>query len=369
MNKVFDTHSANQYSPHAREAKRIAAAAMGMQPKDVKGYSISRAIMRRMDGRFDGLEAEMDQEVRNRLGVEGSGVGSILIPTSALLSRDMTSAGASGSNYLVGTNNLGNSFIDLLRPHLVTVAAGVQVMPGLTGNVTIPKQTAASTAYWLSNEATAITESQPTLGQLSLTPKTVGAYVELSRHLLMQSNPAADQLVMGDLAKVLALAIDQAILAGSGSAGQPSGLQLAAGIGSFTGTSLGLAGLMDAIADVTGANANNGNLSWVTTPTVAALLAQRQKFSGTDTPLWDGNLNEGQMLGIRGFASQQMTAGAMYLGDFSQILLGEWGYLELAASNSEGSNFKSGIVGLRAFQTVDVGVRNGAAFTLATSIT
>lgn len=367
MNKMYDTNSANQYSPYAREAKRIAAAAMGMQPKDVKGYSISRAIMRRMDGRFDGLEAEMDQEVRNRLGVEGSGVGSILIPTSALLSRDMTSAGASGSNYLVGTNNI--SFIEMLRPHLVTVKAGVQVLPGLTGNITIPKQTAASTAYWLSNEATAITESQPTLGQLSLTPKTVGAYVELSRQLLLQSNPAADQLVMHDLAKVLALAIDAAILAGSGSGGQPSGLQLASGIGGFTGTSLGLAGLMDAIADVTGANANNGNLSWITTPTVAALLAQRQKFSGTDTPLWDGNLNEGQLLGIRGFASQQMTTGAMYLGDFSQILLGEWGYLELAASNSEASNFKSGIVGLRAFQTVDVGVRNGAAFTLATSIT
>jgi HK97 family phage major capsid protein len=49
--------------------------------------------------------------------------------------------------------------------------------------VTIPKQTAAATGYWLADETTAITESQQTFGQLALSPRTVGALTQISRKL------------------------------------------------------------------------------------------------------------------------------------------------------------------------------------------
>jgi HK97 family phage major capsid protein len=241
------------------------------------------------------------------------------------------------------------------------------MLSGLQGNVTLPTQTGGGTAYWLTNEATAITESQQTLGQLSMTPKNVGAYTEISRQLMMQSSPAADMLVMNDLSRVLALAIDLAALEGSGASGQPTGISNTGSIGAVTGTSLAYAGILEFQTDVAAANALAGNCAYVTTPAVAALLATRQRFSSTDTPLWNGNVLDGTMSGFRAMSTNQLTAASMIFGDFSQVVIGEWGMLELALNPY--ANFTAAISGVRAIQTVDVGIRYAGAFSRATSIT
>jgi HK97 family phage major capsid protein len=66
-------------------------------------------------------------------------------------------------------------------------------------------------------------------------------------------------------------------------------------------------------------------------------------------------------------ASNQMAADSMLFGAWSSLVIGEWGTLELAVDDK--FNFATGSIGLRAWYTVDVGVRYPAAFSLATSIT
>ena len=100
---------------------------------------------------------------------------------------------------------------------------GVRRLSGLVGNADITKQTAGATAYWLATESTAITEAQQTLGLLQLRPNNLGAYTEVSRQLMLQSTPDADAFVMEDLAAQLAVAIDTAILVGTGTE-QPQGI-------------------------------------------------------------------------------------------------------------------------------------------------
>lgn len=343
--------------------------ALGLTGDETRRYSVRGAILAAASGDWSkaGFEREASIAIAKRAGGDPAN-GGFFVPYE-VQGRDMTSAGVSGSNYLVATDNLSGSFIELLRARSVVAGLGATMLPGLVGNVTIPKQTAASTAYWLTNEATAITESQITIGQLALTPKTVGAYTELSRLMLLQGTPAADRLVMDDFAKVLALGIDAAALTGPGSGGAPTGITATGSIGSVTGTSLAYAGMLEFQSDIAANNALTGSCAYVTTPAVAALLAARVKFASTASPLWDGSVLDGSVCGFRGTTTTQMTAAAMLFGDFSQVVIGEWGMLELAVSNSEGNNFKAGIVGVRAFQTVDVGVRNIGAFSLATSIT
>ena len=87
------------------------------------------------------------------------------------------------------TANAG--FIEILRNRSVAYRMGVTNLSGLVGNVTIPKLTAAATNYWLSSESTQITESQQTLGQLSMTPKTAIAITDVSEQLLRQATPLA----------------------------------------------------------------------------------------------------------------------------------------------------------------------------------
>jgi HK97 family phage major capsid protein/HK97 family phage prohead protease len=343
---------------------------LGLTQKETRQYSLTRAVAAAANGNWSraGFEREAHEAILKRTGKDAAPNGGFYVPYE-VQKRDMTSAGASGSQYLVATDNLAGSFIDLLRNRSLVAQFGARMLTGLVGNVTIPKQTAASTAYWLSTEATAITESQPTIGQLAMTPKTVGAYTELSRLMLLQADPSADALVVDDLAKVLALGVDAAAIAGSGASGQPTGILSTSGIGSVTGTTLGYSGILEFQTDVAAANALVANCGYMTTPAVASLLSQRAKFSNTDTPLWTGNILDGQVSGFRAAATNQMSAATMVFGDWSQIVIGEWGTLEIAATNAEGSNFKAGIVAVRAFKTVDIGVRIAAAFSAASSIT
>ena len=59
-----------------------------------------------------------------------------------------------------------------MRPWSVAARAGVQVISGLVGNVTIPRTTTTSTGHWLELESSQVTESQSTLGRVALAPKT-----------------------------------------------------------------------------------------------------------------------------------------------------------------------------------------------------
>jgi HK97 family phage major capsid protein len=345
------------------------ASQLGLTGKETQRYSLMRAIRAMVDRDWKdaGYERECSNAIMQRAGIAQAANGGFYVPYEVLAKRDMTAGTGNAGGYLVATDNLAGSFIDLLRNRTVVAQLGATMLSGLVGNVTIPKQTAAGTAYWLSTEATPITESQQTLGQLALSPKNVGAYTEVSRQLMLQSSPAIDALVMNDLARVLGIAIDVAAINGSGASGQPTGVIQTAGIGGVTGTSIAYAGIVEFQTDVAGANALAPNCGYLTTPAVAALLKQRVKFTSTASPIWEGGVLDGNVDGFRAMSSLQVPTANILFGDFSQVVIGEWGMLEIAMNPY--ANFAAAITGIRAIQTVDVGVRQAGAFSLATAVT
>lgn len=354
---------------------------LDLSKSDTQKFSLMRAVMAAHDKNWSkaGFEAECSKAIAQRLGTVPDphkfyvplDIQRKQLPTPTdmtqygLHKRDLAAATGSAGGYLVGTNN--QSFVELLRNRSVAFNMGARSLSGLTGNVTIPRHTGAGTAYWLANETTGITESQQTFGQLSLTPKTVGAYTEISRQLALQSSPDAEGLVNSDLAAVVALALDTAVLNGSGASGQPTGIINTAGIGSVTGTSIAYAGILEFQTDTAGSNALFGTSGYVTTPTVAALLMQRVKFTSTASPLWEGNVLDGSVTGLRAMSSNQVPSGNLLFGAFDQVVVGEWGVLEVEVNPY--ANFAAGIMGVRAMYSLDVGVRYAAAFSLATSVT
>lgn len=341
---------------------------LGLNQKETKQYSVLRAIKALADGDWarSGFEKECHDAVLKRAGLSEAPNNGFYIPYE-VQKRDLTAGTPANGGYLVATDNLASNFIDLLRNRSVLAKMGAYMLTGLVGNVTIPKQTGTGSVTWLANEASTGGESQPVIGQLALTPKNVMAYTEISRQLMLQSSPSADGIVLNSIAKDIALGIDLAGLAGSGAAGQPLGITGTAGVGSVTGTSLGYAGIIEFQTDVAQANALASSSGYVTTPTVAGLLKQRQRFASTDTPIWTGSILDGEIEGFTAMSSMQMAAGSMIFGDWSQVVIGEWGMLEIALNPY--ANFTAAITGIRAIQTCDIGIRVPGAFSLATSIT
>jgi len=356
--------------------------ALGISDGEARQYSLSRAILaaHTNDWRKAGYELECHETIAKRTD-KAQSPGCFYVPLEVQrrqlptdlqalaqrfphLQRDLQVAVPGSGGFLVQTSNMG--FDELLRNISVAFRMGATRLSGLRDNITIPRQSAAATAEWLTSETDSATESQPAFVQLAMSPKTVSAYTELSRKLLLQASLDVEGLVNADLAAVVALAVDVAALRGTGASGQPLGLDNVTGVGAVSGASLGLAGVLESQTDVATANVMPMRGGYVTTPAVAALLIAEVAYANTASPLWVGNIWGGTMQGFPAMSSNQVAASTMYFGDWSKLVIGEWGVLEV--DTNPYASFGAGIIGVRAMYSVDVGVRYPAAFSITTSI-
>lgn len=294
--------------------------------------------------------------------------GRFYVPPEILTRRDLTAGIPSAGGYLVG--NSVPSFIEALHNRSIAARFGATFLGGLTSDATFPRLTSAPTTYWLSGEAVQVTESTPSAGAIYLKPRTVGAYFEMSRQFMLQGGPAAQAVLLADAGTAVATALDAAAIAGSGGSGEPLGIRNVPGITTGSGASWGYAeavAAQQAIADANGI-ISPAALGWVTTPTVAGRLMQRARFSGADSPLWNGNISDAVMAGARAASTKNVPADSITLVDWSQVLIGQWGVLQIEINPF--ANFQAGIVGVRALWTVDTAVRHPqGVFTTSSAVT
>lgn len=360
-----------------RGKSESAPALLGMSKKEVKQYSVIRAINALVANNWQkaGLELEAHRALLDRDNLQQREGQSIFVPMDVQVRavsgrhgrRDLSVAGAPN---LVGTDHLGGSFIDLLRNASVAMSMGATRLTGLRGNVSIPKLTAGATAFWLATETTAITESQQTIGQLALSPKNVAALTEISHQMLQQGDPSAEDLVLRDLAAAVGLAADVGAIAGDGTGGQPTGILNTAGIGDWGAgvSALDYSHFLTAQQQIVQANAHRlANLGYVQDAPTTVKAMTRVKFAGTASPIWNGNIIEGDCAGFSGMTSNQMPANTSLFGAWSALVLAEWGVLELAVNPQQ--NFAAGLTGLRAWYTMDAGLRYAGAFSKQDGIT
>lgn len=374
---------------------------IGLTDKEQRSYSLMRAINALVTGSWEsaGFEREVSVEIGKRNGKEG-GNSRFFFPNDLPFAptrehlrayRAVNGRGAMGMRapYAVGATGTGGamveldllaeSFIEVLRNQTVTQLLGATYLPGLVGNVDIPRQITATGTYWV-GESTAITESEGTFDKVSLRPKTIGALSKVSRLMLLQSTPAIEMLARRDLMAVGALAIDQAALSGSGSASQPTGIVNQAGVGSVVGGTNGALVTFDHIIQLQyatkAANAPQANTGYALNSKTIGYLSTLKATTGSY--LWDpqGGLtnNTPDRLKGRPYAeSQQLrsnltkaASGAvcseLIYGNWQELLIGEWGVTEIALNPYDSTGFTTGDVLLRMFQTIDIGVRHGASF-------
>lgn len=143
--------------------------------------------------------------------------------TKALVAKAMGTSDLTQGGVLV-PEQISSDLIELLRPMSVVRAAGPVIMPMPTGVLSIPKITAGSTASYV-GESTAQNATRPSTGSLKLVWKKLRALVPASNELLAFSSPAADQVILQDLALGMATAADAAFIRGLGVADAPRGLR------------------------------------------------------------------------------------------------------------------------------------------------
>lgn len=354
-----------------------------LSEKEKGRYSMLRAVNAAISGKWDkaGFELECSNEVSKRLGRAPSQELGFFMPTNIRATYTVGTAGAGTTGgTLVATNLLAGSFIEVLRNKARVMQLGATVISGLVGNVDIPRQTGAAATFWVT-EGTNVTQAEATFDKISLSMKTIGTFSQVTRNMLMQSTPDIDMIARGDLIAQMALGIDLAALSGSGSGGQPLGVGNTAGVGSVLGGTNGAQLTIDHLIDletaVTFANAPEDSLAYLTNAKAVGLLKKAKSTTGQY--LWTNNPNgrrdatPGEINGYAVARSQQarstLTKGTasgicseVFFGAWSELVMGEWGVLEIVPNPYDAAVYKNGGVLLRALQSIDIGVRHAASF-------
>ena len=338
-----------------------ASASIGMTDKEVRSFSFLRALNYlvnpgdRAAREAASFEIEVGKAAAEKYQRSSNG---IVIPNE-VLRRDLVVGTATAGGNLVSADM--GSFIDLLRNRMAMMQAGVTMLSGLQGNISLPRQSSAATAYWV-GESGSPTESQQAIDQVNMTPKTVGAYVDYSRRLLLQSSIDVESMVRSDLTKVIALELDRAAIYGTGSSNQPLGLVNTTGIGTQTITSFGtFAEYIGMETDVATANADAGSLRYIINAAARGALKSTEK-SATSTAQFV--YADDQINGYPVIVSNQLTTNDCLFGDFSQFVVGMWSGLDLTVDPYAGST--AGTVRIIALQDVDFAVKQPGAFCYGT---
>lgn len=330
--------------PAAPARKRI-------EPDPKRPYSLIKAVNAMLSHDYSdaGYEREVSQEVQ----------------------KTMSWASGSGGGLWVPEEFLGDQFIEQLRANQVCRAAGCTVLQATQSPVLIPGQSAGGTAYYPGQNAD-ITLSDVTPSQLSLTPHVVAARTQLSKMLLMTSSNIAETYVRKDIAQTLGLAIDLAIIRGTGTNNQPTGMAVTASINTHevatNGGALDLDDLYDMQYQLDLDNVP-GNRAWICHPRSVNTLrklkiaSEANHYALTPDPTM---ATAGTVLGYPIFTTTQIpinltkasgsALSELYLVYMEDIILCEWGTLRIEASDQVA--WEQEAVQVKGVYYFDVGVRH-----------
>lgn len=375
---IMDTLSAQRQAP-AADSKRDFD--IGMSEAERRSYSLVRALNAHMTGnwREAGLEREVSVELARRMGRDSNG---FFMPTDLPMMRDAgyyVGTPTQGGN-LVKTDLLMGSFIDILRNKAAVMQLGATFLPGLVGKVEIPRQSGVSATQWIQETGT-VTGSNATFDKVALDMKTIAAKSFVSRNMLRQVTMSVENFVRNELATSIALAIDLAALSGSGSSSEPKGLASQTGIltveGGTNGAAITFDHLIDMETKVADANADGTSMAYLANAVTIGALKKIKDANNNYIwkPIVDASRNaipgevNGYPVARSNQARKNLTKGTssgvcseIFFGNWADLLIGEWGVLEILPNPYSAAAYDNGGLEIRALQSVDIAVRHPESF-------
>jgi HK97 family phage major capsid protein/HK97 family phage prohead protease len=342
-----------------------------LSPKEKKRYSLLSAIRSAAEngGVVAGFEREVSAEIAKHYGKEARG---FFVPTE-IFKRDVLSTSPTNGSNLIPETFLAGEFIDALRPNLVIAGLGARMMQGLKGEIAIPALNAKTQVGFFGENSAASPEGAPTFRQVTMTPREMRQFVDISRKMMRQTDPSVEQVLRQDLLQQFAAKIDDVAIEGGGS-NEPTGILKTSGIGSVAlgtnGGQITYASLVNLEREVAIDNALAGSLAYLTNPKVVAKMRTTpRQASGIEGNfiLNDTNTILGYRVASTTLVPSDLTKGsasgvcsAAIFGNFNELMIGMFGGLDVLVDPYTGS--AAGTVRVAMYQDIDVAVRHAESF-------
>ena len=219
------------------------------------------------------------------------------------------------------------TILDPLRAQNVLAKAGAKFLTGLRGDIQYPVLTAASVG-WVAENGTAA-DGAGTISSKTISPKRLSAYIDISKQFLVQDSASCEQAIMRDLVNAINDKLEATILGNESD--DPNHFSL---FYNQTPTAISAFGdLCDLEATVEDANIF-GKMSYLVSPKAKAGLrkmtqkATKLVLEGSDiegTPVYSST-NVGKGVGS---GTPFVQSGNLIYGDFTNLIIGQWGGLDL----------------------------------------
>ena len=241
--------------------------------------------------------------------------GQIVLPMEMRSDIQATVATAGQEN--VAEDKLG--ILEPLRANLVLVNAGASYMTGLIGDVSIPVYSGSNVGW--AGEVSTASDGAGTFSEVTLSPKRLTAYIDVSKQFLIQDSNSAEEMLKRDIVAAISNKLEATILGSeAGSNTQPAGL--------FNGVSADSAAvtykdIVNMEAELEDANVM-GNIKFIVSPSAKADLKTTEK-GNTDNFLMEGN----ELNGYPVMCTSAVTGKGVIMANWSDLVIGQWGGIDL----------------------------------------
>lgn len=225
------------------------------------------------------------------------------------------------------------------RPKNLIEELGIKYLTELSANFTYPILDGTESKWVAENEN--IEESDTELKSISLKPKRLGTYIDYSNDLVLNPNTNVSEAIQEDLISSIFEKVQNTMLNDIYDADN------AQDITSYND-------IVDLEYNASTKNINNG--VYIVSPNAARVL---KKMKNGDTPIY----NNGMINGYRVIETASLQGHAIIFGDFTKLLLAQWGTLDITTDNVTKAN--KGIIRLIANSYWNWGVIDTNAFLYA----
>lgn len=349
---------------------------------------------------FDDVGRDLAMECRQAVqqGVSGADLGEfrdvaqrqLVALQGRRVNQDLSIYDDTAGGVFLGSIQQGE-MIDLLRAREFFSNAGAREFAFPTnGRMQWPKQTAGMTGYWV-GEGQTITESDITTGLLNMAAKKLAALTDLPNELLRFATFGVEAFIRMEIAKTLALKLDNSLISATGSEVEPKGLINYSGINTVTASTTGAAGdtlqpedIENAVATVEEADVPVDQFTFGLRPLMWAKVKNRRADAvsandGKGPYLFAAEgpaslQRPGSLMGYDVIKTTQIpndrvkgagTNLTMVLGgNFSEYLIGRAGVIEFMLNPFTQTNYRNDLTSIRGIQHVDGRPRRESAFVM-----
>lgn len=294
-----------------------------------KTFDLNNVIRSLVDGDVLGAnEAEYSAMAAGAAMQRGRAArgGSVFVPAAALRAA---SEGNTKATLTAVTDEklLTESYVEMLLPQSVLGRLGVTVLSGLNAPIAVPKMTTSSVdAFGFVDENGAAPESKAEFANVKMAPKTFAGGNPISRQSL-KTVPNIATLITDHINKAVRIKLEQLILSDKDNTRGPKGLvkQLVDGGRVAKKAAFSYKDFLKEIAALTDAGVPAQAIKFAMSGATAAELESTLKDNGVSGYI----IENGKLAGYDVVTSGVIPADHIVLGDFSGIMIGEWGGLEL----------------------------------------